>query len=212
MPECIATINKSGMFEPVTMRLNIEPGKSSSVRVDKNQSVRIINIHGQQVVDTWIFNSSDMAEYLSMSHSRSATYKLMFEPGDILVSSRFRSIIEFRDDTSGGGHDTLHAACSPGSYQYYGVTAQHSSCQHNCFSELARYDHHPDSIPDPWNLFENTIVNPDLSLQDQPSRAQAGEYVELVATMDVIVICSACPSTVGNISGDRPRGAIIEVR
>lgn len=200
------------MFHSRTMnKVAIEPGKAGSIRVDKGQAFRIINNHGQQVVDTWVFNARNMTEYLSMSQSRSATYKLMFDPGDVLVSNLFNPIVAFSDDTSAGGHDTLHAACSPGSYKHYGIMVQHTSCQNNCFSELAQYNHHPDSIPDPWNLFENTIVNSDLSLQDMPSNAQAGTYVELNAKMDVIVVCSACPSTVGNISGKNPRGATVQL-
>ncbi|MBT7646458.1 MAG: DUF1989 domain-containing protein, partial [Rhodospirillaceae bacterium] len=68
-----------------------------------------------------------------------------------------------------------------------------------------------DSIPCPWNLFEHAVVQADGSLLDEPSAAAAGDYVELRAEMDLVLVCSACPSSVGDISQGEPRGAAIEL-
>ena len=67
------------------------------------------------------------------------------------------------------------------------------------------------SIPCPWNLFEHAVVRPDGSLMDEPASATAGDYVEIRAETDVVLVCSACPSTVGDISLGTPRGAAIEL-
>lgn len=68
-----------------------------------------------------------------------------------------------------------------------------------------------DNIPCPWNLFEHALVVDGHTLEDAPATVKAGEYVELRAEMDLLLVCSACPSTVGNISGDTPKGAAIHV-
>ena len=193
------------------MYFSIETGQAATVKVNSGQHVRVINSEGHQVVDAWAFNTSDMTEYLSMSHSRSATYHLMFCPGDTLVSNRFQAILEFYSDSSDGHHDTLHAACSENSYEFFGLGKEHANCQNNCLNGLAKHGCSATAIPDPWNLFEHTNVESDLSLEDRPSSVRAGEYVELVACMNLLLICSACPSTVGGISGEVPRGAAIEI-
>ncbi|MDH3895659.1 MAG: urea carboxylase-associated family protein, partial [Chromatiales bacterium] len=68
-----------------------------------------MNTEGGQVVDTWAFCVDDADEYLSMEHSRSANYTLLFKPGERLFSNRFRPLLRLLDDTSPGYHDTLHA-------------------------------------------------------------------------------------------------------
>ena len=66
------------------------------------------------------------------------------------------------------------------------------------------------TVPDPWNLFEHTGISENLTLRDESSSAKAGDYVELRAEQELLLVCSACPSTVGAISGDVPRGAAID--
>ena len=162
-------------------------------------------------MDTWAFCSEDENEHLSMSHSRSALYKLWFGQGDTLVTNRFRAILKIINDTSPGKHDTLHAACSPGSYEFYGAGENHPNCEANLLNELKKRDCSFSAIPDPWNLFEHAHVNPDMSLQDKPASARPGDYIELEALTDLMLICSACPSTVGSISGSTPKGAAIQL-
>ena len=190
----------------------LPPGEGRAVRVVADGRVRIVNSEGGQVVDTWAFSAADPTEHLSMEHSRSALYSLLFRPGDVLVSNRFRPILEVAGDTSPGIHDTLHAACSRESYRFYGVEPPAMACEDNLRAVLAGEGlSWPGSIPCPWNLFEHAPVVGGMKLVDEPSAARAGDHVELVALMDVIVVCSACPSTVGDISGRTPRGAVLEL-
>ncbi|MEM7193301.1 MAG: urea carboxylase-associated family protein [Pseudomonadota bacterium] len=191
--------------------LSIEQGYSTRTYLASGQRVRVINSNGGQVVDTWAFQADDLSEHLSMAHSRTALYRLWFQPGDILVSSRFRQIIRIVADTSPGKHDTLHAACSEGSYGFFGHGKNHRNCQDNLLQELSLLDYRPDNIPDPWNLFEHALIDEHMSLYDVPATAKCGDFVELEALQNLWLICSACPSTVGKISGDCPSGATIEV-
>ena len=146
-----------------------------------------------------------------MSHSRSALYKLWFDPGDTLVSNRFQAILKITKDISPGRHDTLHAACSPGSYEFYGAGKDHPNCEENLRRELKERNWNLSIVPDPWNLFEHAMVNQDMSLEDRPASAQPGDFVELEALTNLVVVCSARPSTIGNISGEAPKGVNLEL-
>lgn len=192
-------------------RIPIEPGKSIAVPLTAGTHIRVVNEFGGQVVDTWAFSAADASEFLSMEHSRSATYRLLFRPGDALVSNRFNPMLQFVADTSPGLHDTLHAACSPGSYRFYGHPQSHPSCEDNLKEAMLARGVALDSIPCPWNLFEHARFAQDGTLADEPSAARPGDYVELQALLDLVLVCSACPSTVGQISGREPRGASLEV-
>jgi len=190
----------------------IPPGEGRAAHVPEGGRLRIVNSEGGQVVDTWAFKADDASEHLSMEHSRSAVYSLLFRPGDRLVTNRFRPILEIAADTSPGIHDTLHAACSQESYRFYGVEPPVMACEDNLRAVLRREGiAWAGPIPCPWNLYEHAPVVEGMRLVDEPSAAKAGNHVELVALMDLLIVCSACPSTVGGISGSAPRGAIIEL-
>src|ERR1700728_3115302 len=77
--------------------------------VDRGQSVTVINTHGEQVVDTWAFNRSDLTEFMSMEHSRAGMQRLIPAVGDALLTNHRRPILTLSEDTSGGIHDTLMA-------------------------------------------------------------------------------------------------------
>ena len=194
-----------------SIRTVIPPQSAKAVIVNKGQRFRIVNTEGGQVVDTWMFNSADPHIYLSMAHSRTAIYRLFFQPGDTLVDNEFKPIVRFLSDTSAGTHDTLHAACSPGSNAFFGRSTDHPNCRDNLISVLRDRNIQRPSIPDPWNLFEETAVDSNGNLSDRPAHSKEGDYVELRAEQDLLLVCSACPSTVGEISGSSTRGAAIDL-
>ena len=191
--------------------IEIAAGTAESIQLEAGNRCRVVNRFGGQVVDTWAFVSSDFDEYLSMEHSRSANYKLLFEPGDRLYSNHFKPLLQIVADTSPGIHDTLHAACSKGSYRYYGAEKDTPNCQDNLISQMKRQAMYLRHVPCPWNLFEHTLVANHSTLSDEPSAAKPGDYIELEALVGLLLVFSACPSTVGQISGEQPRGARVEI-
>jgi uncharacterized protein YcgI (DUF1989 family) len=104
-------------------------GKAAFVAA--GQTVRVINTHGEQVVDTWAFNRHDMAEFMSMEHSRATMHRLIPRVGDALLSNHRRSILTVLDGNSGGIHDTLMAACDRYRYEELGCTEYHDNCTDN---------------------------------------------------------------------------------
>ena len=191
--------------------INIPVGEARSVEIDTGERFRIVNTFGGQVVDTWVFSKVSPFEHLSMEHSRSANYRLWFQIGDTLMSNHFKPIVSITADTSPGIHDTLHAACSAGSYAFYQGDSTHPNCQENLLEQMSARGVELSTVPCPWNLFEHAMVDQKMTLTDQPSAAMPGDYIELKAEQDLVVVCSACPSTVGKISGDKPRGAAIHL-
>ena len=57
------------------------------------QTIRVINTHGEQVVDTWAFNRHDMTEFMSMEHSRATLRHLIPRIGDALLTNHRRPIL-----------------------------------------------------------------------------------------------------------------------
>jgi uncharacterized protein YcgI (DUF1989 family) len=174
-------------------------GKAASL--DKGQRIKVINTHGQQVIDTWAFKRADLTEFMSMEHSRTALGRIMARVGDTMVTNQRRPILTLVQDTSPGVHDTLLAACDRYRYQLLGCAEYHDNCTDNLAAALAELGLKPPETPSPWNLFMNIPISSDGSLSFEPPRSKAGDYVLLRAEMDCIMAFSACPQDMVPING-----------
>ena len=112
-------------------QITIPARKGKAAFVAQGQLVKVINTHGQQVVDTWAFRQDDMAEFMSMEHSRTAIGRTMPVLGQSMVTNRRRPILTPVEDTSGGIHDTLLAACDRYRYELLGCIEYHDNCTDN---------------------------------------------------------------------------------
>jgi uncharacterized protein len=181
---------------------DIIPARSGkAVFLARGQSVRVINTHGTQVVDTWAFSRADLTELMSMEHSRATHRHLVPRVGDALLTNRRRPILTLTQDTAGGIHDTLMAACDQYRYAELGHIGYHDNCTDNLVAALAALGLTPPETPSPLNLFMNIpwTVSGDVSFD--PPVSTPGSFVVLRAEMDAVVAFSACPQDILQING-----------
>ena len=129
----------------------------------------------------------------------------------MLRTNRRRPILTLIEDTSGGVHDTVIAACDRHRYAFLGVEGHHDNCPDNLFQGLGDLGLVPPEVPSPLNLFMNIPWNAagDLSFAPPPSPVPGG-FVTLRAEMDLVIAFSACPQDILPINGpgrDAGRGA-----
>ncbi|MEC9279629.1 MAG: urea carboxylase-associated family protein [Chloroflexota bacterium] len=177
-----------------------------AVFLEAGQRIRVINTHGQQVVDTWAFNRADLEEFMSMEHSRTFLSRIMARVGDSMATNRRRPILTLVEDTTiegdtAGIHDTLLAACDRYRYELLGCEGYHDNCTDNLAATLAELGLTPPETPSPWNLFMNIPVAADGSVAFVAPVSKPGDYVTLRAEMDCVVAFSACPQDVVPING-----------
>ena len=181
--------------------IEIPARKGRAVRLRKGQRIRVINTKGQQVVDTWAFNAEDMREFMSMEHSRVEIGRIIPGAGDALVTNRRRRILTFVEDTSGGVHDTLFAACDRWRYEILGCAEYHDNCTDNLAAGLAELGLAPPETPAPLNLFMNIPVVDGNRVEVRAPVSTPGSYVTFQAEMDCIVAFSACPQDMLPVNG-----------
>ncbi len=182
--------------------LNTIPARrGAAARVRRGQTVRVVNTHGDQVVDTWAFNAADMAEHLSMEHTRPGILKVIPRVGDALLTNRRRPILTVVDDTSGGVHDMLMAACDRWRYEGLGCTEYHDNCTDNLHAALQVLGCDVAETPSPLNLFMNIPVQADGTLSFDAPVSVRGGHVRLRAEMDLVIAFSACPQDILPING-----------
>jgi uncharacterized protein YcgI (DUF1989 family) len=185
--------------------------RGKAARLEKGRSIRLVNTHGTQVVDTWAFNADDLAEFMSMEHCRPSWGRTMPRVGDGLLTNQRRPILTVMEDSSPGIHDTLISACDRYRYETLGYHGYHESCTENLHLAMAELGLKPPEVPCPLNMWMNIPVRPDSSLSFEPTVSKPGDHVLLRAEMNVIMVFSACPMDITPINGLKTLNAHFQI-
>lgn len=166
--------------------------------VKKGQIFRILDLEGNQAVDTLFYNAHDAEERYSAVDTIARQRQLYLTAGSILYSSAGNPMLTIVADTC-GRHDTLGGACSAESNttRYDLAKRPMHSCRDSFMHalntcECARHMTKRD-ITANINFFMNVPVTPEGALSFADGISGAGKYVEMCAEMDVMVLISNCP-------------------
>jgi len=164
--------------------------------VERGQILRIVDLEGNQAVDTLFYNAHATEERYSAVDTIRAQGNIYLTTGTELRSSLGATMLTIIEDTC-GRHDTLGGACSAESNTVrYALEKRHMlACRDNFLLALARYDHAltKRDLPSNINFFMNVPVTPAGELHFADGVSAAGRYVQLQAQMDVLVLISNCP-------------------
>jgi urea carboxylase-associated protein 1 len=164
--------------------------------VRRGETFRIVDLEGNQAVDTLFYNADDTHEHYSAQNTIQAQGRIYLTTGSVLLSNRGRPMLRIEDDTC-GRHDTLGGACSSESNTVrYALEKRYMhSCRDSFLLALARHDHGMTKrdLPSNINFFMNVPVTPDGGLRFADGISAAGRHVELVALIDTLVLISNCP-------------------
>ena len=194
-------------------RITVPARQGRAFQLEKGDALRVINTHGNQVVDAWAVSRDDWREHLSMVHTRTVLQSLRLRAGDALQSNLRRPMLTLAEDTSPGVHDTLIAACDAERYRQLGHVGHHDNCQDNYLNALREAGHRAESVPAPLNLFMHVpwTENGDLSFEAPVSAP--GDTVVLRAEIDAVVVLSACPQDMVPVNGalQQPTDVDVEI-
>jgi urea carboxylase-associated protein 1 len=175
--------------------------------VRAGQLLRIVDLEGNQAVDTLFYNAADPHEHYSAQDTIRAQGNIYLTTGSTLLSNRGTPLLRIVDDTC-GRHDTLGGACSAESNTVrYALDKRHMhSCRDSFLLALAREDIGlgKRDLPSNINFFMNVPVTPDGGLTFADGISAAGRHVELLALMDVRVLISNCPQLNNPCNGYNP--------
>ena len=168
--------------------------------VRKGQTFRILDLEGNQAVDTLFYNAANSEERYSAVDTIQRQRQIYLTTGSVLYSSEGNAMLTITADTC-GRHDTLGGACAAESntVRYdlgkrsmhscrdnFMHAINHSSCVHE--RNVSKRD-----ISANINFFMNVPVTEQGNLSFADGISAAGKYVEMRAEMDVLVLISNCP-------------------
>lgn len=185
----------------MTDEVTIPARRGKAIRLAAGQRLRVINTHGDQVVDTWAFVQHDLREFMSNEHTRATLQKMVPQVGDSLYTNRRRAILTLLEDSSPGVHDLMMAACDDYRYGLLGCTEYHDNCTDNLAAALYELGLTPPETPSPLNLWMNIPWTPEGGLSFEAPVSKPGDHVLLEARLDCIVAFSACPQDILPING-----------
>jgi uncharacterized protein len=164
--------------------------------VARGQVLRIVDLEGNQSVDTLFYNAADTEERYSAPDTIRAQRNIYLTSGSQLRSNLNATMLTIVEDTC-GRHDTLGGACSAESNTVrYALEKHHMhSCRDNFLAGLERYDHGltKRDLPSNINFFMNVPVTPAGELRFADGISGPGRHVQMRAHMDVLVLISNCP-------------------
>ncbi len=181
------------------MRAEIAPRSGVAFALSAGQRLRVIDPRGEQVADLIAFNRDDTQESLSSGRTLDYASRLFLTTGDLLYSNRSRPMFRIGEDRV-RRHDFLLTPCSADTFRIlYGHEHPHRGCHGNLVEALAPYGITSDQIPVTFNVFMNVDVNGETGeLAVRPPRSKAGDYVDFVAQMDLVVGLTACSAEQSN--------------
>jgi uncharacterized protein len=160
------------------------------------QLLRIVDLAGNQAVDTLFYSATDTHEHYSAQNTMQAQGNIYLTTGTTLLSNRGRPMLQITADTC-GRHDTLGGACSAESNTVrYALEKRHMhNCRDSFLLALAQSgrDMSKRDLPSNINFFMNVPVTPAGGLAFADGMSAAGRHVELRALMDILVLISNCP-------------------
>jgi len=160
------------------------------------QSLRIVDLEGNQAVDTLFYDAHDHAERYSAQDTIRAQESIYLTAGSRLLTGSGRALMTIVADTC-GRHDTLGGACSQESNVVrYGEHTRHMhACRQTFLAQALAYGHGLEKrdLTHNVNFFMNVPVTPEGGLRFEDGLSAPGKYVELRADVDTLVLISNCP-------------------
>jgi urea carboxylase-associated protein 1 len=165
--------------------------------VKLGERFRIVDVEGNQAADTLLFSAADPAERYSIVDTMREQRNVYLSVGSKLLSTAGNTLAQIVADTV-GRHDTLGGACAAesNSVRYAHDKQTMHACRDSFLLAVAQHDHLKLSKRDLThniNFFMNVPVTADGGLEFADGLSGPGKYVELRASMDVIVLISNCP-------------------
>jgi urea carboxylase-associated protein 1 len=160
----------------------------------KGQTLRLIDLEGQQAVDALFYAADDTAERYSVQDTLLAQGSAYIGLGTRLLSNEGRLMATIAADST-GRHDTLAGCCSceSNAVRFGESTKYQHSCRENFVLELGRHGLGKRDIVPNINFFMNVPIDAAGDFVVVEGISPPGSHVDVKAEMDLLCVFSNCP-------------------
>jgi urea carboxylase-associated protein 1 len=199
----------TALRDSATARLveDVEAGDGWTGELAAGELLRIVDLFGNQAVDTLFFDSHDYANRYSVVDTLREQGCAYLGLGSRLLALDGLALVTIVADTC-GRHDTLGGACSQESNVVrYG---EHTRDMHACRNTFLAQAHtwgrglEKRDLTANINFFMNVPVTPAGGLEFADGISAPGKHVDLLAERDTLVLISNCPQLNNPCNGYDP--------
>jgi urea carboxylase-associated protein 1 len=173
--------------------------------VKAGQTLRIVDLEGNQAVDFLMYALEDDAERYSAQDTIAAQGNIFLRAGSVLMSNEGRPMAVVTT-TAVEYHDTIGGACSceSNTLRYGHHTKSQHACVENFLQGNARFGRGKRDMVSNINWFMNVPVEADGALGIVDGISAPGLFVDIRAEMDVVAVVSNCPQINNPCNGFDP--------
>jgi len=174
-------------------------------RVRRGETLRIVDLEGNQAVDFLVYSADDDAERYSAQDTIAAQGNIFLRSGAVLLSNEGRPMMTVTA-TNVAYHDTIGGACSceSNTLRYGHHTKSQHACVDNFLDANVRVGRGKRDMVSNINFFMNVPVEADGALGIVDGISAPGLTVDVRAEMDVEVVVSNCPQVNNPCNGFNP--------
>ncbi|WP_374345493.1 urea amidolyase associated protein UAAP2 [Phenylobacterium sp.] len=194
-----------GLSGPITLDQVVPARAPWDAVVRKGQTLRIVDLEGNQAVDFLMYALADDAERYSAQDTMAAQGNIFLKTGSVLLSNEGRAMATVTA-TSVAYHDTIGGACSceSNTLRYGHHTKSQHACVENFLQANARHGRGKRDMVSNINWFMNVPVEADGALGIVDGISAPGLFVDMRAEMDLVAIVSNCPQINNPCNGFNP--------
>ena len=163
--------------------------------VKAGQTIRIVDSEGQQAVDTIFYRLDDFAERYSAQDTLRVQGSAYVGVGTKIVSNEGNVMLTVVADT---------CSCESNTVRFGHDTRYLHACRDNFVIEVTKHGMTKRDIVPNINFFMNVPISPSGEMTIVDGLSNPGDYVELVAEMDVLCVISNCPQINNPCNGFNP--------
>jgi urea carboxylase-associated protein 1 len=195
--------------DPATARLveEIPAGDGWTHELAAGEVLRIVDLFGNQAVDTLFFDAHDYANRYSAVDTLRAQGSAYLGLGSRLLALDGLPLVTIVADTC-GRHDTLGGACSQESnvVRYGEHTRDMHACRNTFLAQALAWGRGLEKrdLSANVNFFMNVPVSPAGGLEFVDGISAPGKYLDLLAERDTLVLISNCPQLNNPCNGYDP--------
>jgi urea carboxylase-associated protein 1 len=186
--------------EDAIFKATVEAGDSFVHEILQGQFFRIVDLDGNQAVDTLFYNAHNYADRYSAQDTIREQNNIYLTTGTKLISTERNVLLTIVADTC-GRHDTLGGACATESNMVRYAIEKRSmhACRQSflkgalAWSKQTGREFDKRDLTANINFFMNVPVTSAGKLTFEDGVSNAGKYVELQAEMDTLIVISNCP-------------------
>ncbi len=194
---------------PASARMALELGAGDGWigELAAGETLRIVDLHGNQAVDTLFYDAHDYANRYSAVDTLREQGRAYLTLGSRLLASDCEPLATIVADTC-GRHDTLGGACSQESNVVrYGEHTRHMhACRNTFLAQALAWGRGLEKrdLSANVNFFMNVPLTPDGGLTFADGISAPGKYLDLRADRDTLVLISNCPQLNNPCNGYDP--------